>query len=130
MYIYEVRIRFFNNSSSNHIIKTIYMDLFELKSLSKAGVIKLEITADDLQKVMKDVARETANILLAKMEEERSPEFLPRKEAMVLLNVTTALTMIRWEEKGSLNPHRIGGRIFYRKDEILKAFEEFKREEV
>jgi hypothetical protein len=106
------------------------MDLFELKSLSKGGVVKLEITADDLQKVMKDVARETANILLAKMEEERSPEFIPRLEAMKLLNVTTALTMIRWEEKDFLHPHRISGRVFYRKDEILSAFEKFKREEV
>jgi len=106
------------------------MDLFELRSFSKAGVVKLEITADDLMKVMKDVARETANTLLAKMEEERSPEFISRKEAMALLKVTTALTMIRWEGKGYLNPHRIGGRIFYRKDEILNAFEKFKREEV
>lgn len=106
------------------------MDLFELKSLSKGGVIKLEITADDLEKVMKDVARETANILLAKMEEERSPEFISRKDAMKLLNVTTALTMIRWEKKDYLHPHRISGRVFYRKDEILSAFEKFKREEV
>ena len=62
------------------------MDLFELKSLSNAGVLKLEITADDLKKVMKDVARETAITFLAKMEEERTPQFIPRKEAMKMLN--------------------------------------------
>jgi hypothetical protein len=99
-------------------------------SFSSAGVLKLEITAEDLEKVMKNVARETANSLLAKMEEERTPEFIPRKEAMKMLNVTTALTMIRWEEKGYLNPTRIGSRIFYRKDEVVTAFEKFKREEV
>lgn len=99
-------------------------------SLSNAGVVKLEITADDLLKVMKAVARETASSFLAKMEEVRSPEFIPRKEAMKMLNVTTALTMIRWEEKGYLNPHRIGGRIFYRQDEIVTAFEKFYRKEV
>jgi len=99
-------------------------------SLSSAGVIKLEITADDLQRVMKDVARETASSFMAKMEEERSPEFIPRKEAMKMLNVTTALTMIRWEVKGYLNPHRIGGRIFYRQDEVVAAFEKFSRKEV
>jgi hypothetical protein len=98
-------------------------------SLSNAGVVKLEITVDDLQKVMNDVARETANFCLAKMNEERSPEFIPRKEAMKMLNVTTALTMIRWEEKGYLNPHRISGRIFYRQDEVVTAFEKFVRKE-
>lgn len=98
-------------------------------SLSNAGVIKLEITADDLQKVMKEVARETAISFLSKMEEERSPEFIPRKEAMKILNVSTALTMIRWEEKGYLNPHRIGGRIFYRQNEVIAAFEKFYRME-
>lgn len=108
---------------------TIQMNKDFFTSLSKAGVLKVEITAEDLQKVMKDVARETANSLLAKMEEERSPKFIPRKEAMVFLNVTTALTMIRWEEKGYLNPHRIGGRIFYRQDDIVAAFEKFCRKE-
>ena len=98
--------------------------------LSNARVVKLEITADDLLKVLKDVAKETANYLLAKMNNERSPEFIPRKEAMKMLNVTTALTMIRWEEKGYLNPHRTGGRIFYRKDEVIAAFEKFCRKEV
>lgn len=98
--------------------------------LSNAGVVKLEITADDLQKVMKDVARETAISLLAKMEEERTPQFITRREAMKMLNVTTALTMIRWEGKGYLNPHRISGRIFYRLDEVISAFEKFCREEV
>lgn len=97
--------------------------------LSNARVVKLEITADDLLKVMKDVVRKTANSFLAKMEEERSPQFFKRKEAMKMLNVTTALTMIRWEEKGYLNPHRISGRIFYRQDEIVAAFEKFCRKE-
>lgn len=98
-------------------------------SLSNAGVIKLEITADDLLSVMKDVSRETANFCLAKMNEDRSPEFMPRKEAMKLLNVSTALTMIRWEEKGYLNPHRISGRIFYRQDEVINAVEKFSRQD-
>ena len=106
------------------------MNIDFFKSLSNAGVVKLEITVDDLLKVMKDIARETANTFLAKMEEERTPQFIPRKEAMKMLNVTTGLTMQRWEEKGYLNPHRISGRIFYIKNEIVDAFERFKREEV
>lgn len=96
--------------------------------LSNAGVLKLEITADDLQKVMKDVARETANFFIAKMEEERTPEFITRKEARMMLNVKTDLTMIQWEKKGYLMPNRIGGRIFYRKDEVISGAEKFSRQ--
>lgn len=100
-------------------------------SVSNAGVLKLEVTAEDLMVVLKKVASETANNLLAEMNKERIPEFVPtRKEAMKMLNVTTALRMIRWEEKGYLNPFRIGGRIFYRKDEVISAFENSEREEV
>lgn len=99
-------------------------------SLSSVGVLKLDITTDEFLKVMKDLARDTANFCLAKMNEERSPEFITRKEAKEMLKVTTDLTMMRWEGKGFLNPHRISGRVFYRKDEILSAFEKFKREEV
>jgi len=103
------------------------MNLIELSSLGMAGVVKLEITASDLLNVLNDVAKATANSILTKMNGDRSPEFIPRKEAMKMLNVTTALTMIRWEEKEYLIPHRIGGRIFYRKDEVVAAFERFSR---
>ncbi len=99
-------------------------------SLSNAGVIKLEITADDLLKAVKEVAKETANVLLAEMNKERIPEFISRKEAMQLLKVKTVLTMIKWEEKGDLDSYRISGRIFYRKDEVINSLEKFKREEV
>jgi hypothetical protein len=92
-----------------------------------AGILKLEVNADDLMKVMKDVIAETTNSLIAKFYEERNPEFIPRKEAMKKLNVKTSLTMQRWEEQGYLIPHRIGGRIFYRQDELATAAEKFSR---
>ncbi len=98
-----------------------------INGISNAGVLKLEITAEDLLKVIKDIVKETANSVLTMMNEERNPKFISRKEAMKMLNVTTSLTMMRWEEKGYLNPHRIGGRIFYRNDEVVAAFEKFSR---
>ena len=91
------------------------------------GVLKYEITAQDLEQVIEDVVIKTTEVILAKLEKEHSPEFIPRKEAMKKLNVKSPLTMSRWEEKGYLNPHLIGGRIFYRQDEIKEAFERFKR---
>ncbi|SHJ88086.1 hypothetical protein SAMN05444280_1375 [Tangfeifania diversioriginum] len=54
-------------------------------------------------------------------------EFIPRKEAIERLNVKTANTMSSWEEKGYLNPHRIGGRIYYRQNEFAGSAERFPR---
>lgn len=100
-----------------------------IKNVTNSGVIKLGITADDLVKVMKDVARETANSLFAKMEEERSSKFISRKEAMQMSNVATAPTMIRWEEKGYLSPLSINDQIYYEQDEVIAAIENIQRQE-
>lgn len=98
-----------------------------LSSVSNAAVVKYEITADDLMKMMREVIKETTNSILAKFDEERSPELIPRKEAMKRLDVKSEATMINWERKDYLSPHKIGGRIFYRQDEIVDAFERFSR---
>ena len=100
------------------------------ESLGNAGTIKYEITAKDLGEVIAEVITKTTNSILSKFEQERSPEFIPRKEAMKMLNVKTANTMSSWEEKGYLKPIRDGGgRIHYRKDELIDAMERFRREE-
>ena len=98
-----------------------------LNSISNAGAIKLEVTADDLLEMVRKVVEDTASLIYSKLKEERNPEFMTRKDAMKLLNVKTALTMIRWEEKGYLNPHRISGRVYYRQNEVTDAFEKFSR---
>lgn len=104
------------------------MNLIDIESLGKNGVIKIEITVSDLVCVVKDVANATATSFLEKMNKERSPELITRKEAKKMLNITTDCTMIKWEDKGFLKPYRIGGRIFYQRDEIIAAFERFSRE--
>ena len=96
--------------------------------VDNVSAVKLEVTAEDLMKVVMDIIRETTNTILAKFDEERSPEFIPRKDAMKMLNVKTANTMSSWEEKGYLKPHRLGGRIYYRQDELADAAERFRRE--
>ncbi len=53
-----------------------------IDSESNAGVLKYEITAEDLMKVVMDIIRETTKSILTKYDEERSPDFIPRKEAV------------------------------------------------
>lgn len=44
--------------------------------------VKYEITAEDLERVIEDVVVRTTEVLLAKFENERSPKFVTRKEAI------------------------------------------------
>ncbi len=104
------------------------MDIIPYLENSKAVAIKVEITAEDLIQVIKNVAEETVKIILSKVIDSRDSDFVPRKQAMTLLNVKSPITMMKWEEKGYLTPHKISGRIFYRKDDITNAFEKFSRE--
>lgn len=101
--------------------------IFDKKSKISLTV-KLEIPVKDLETLIEDVVCKTIEVLLAKFEKERTPEFIPRKEAMKMLKVKTANTMSSWEEKGYLSPNRIGGRIYYRQDELVGVAERFERE--
>ncbi|MGQ8335816.1 hypothetical protein ACUNWD_04645 [Sunxiuqinia sp. A32] len=103
----------------------MYKELFE--NIAGERVMRLELTADDLMTVMQNVAKETADAIIKDRNEKPSTELIPRKEAMKMLNVKTTLTMMRWEEKGYLQPHRISSRIFYKKGEVLAAATRLKR---
>lgn len=103
------------------------MELSSLSSLSNTAVLKYEIAADDLIKMVREVVKQTTDSVLAKFDEERSPEFIPRKDAMKRLEIKSEATMINWERKGYLKPHRMGGRVFYRQNEVVEAFERFSR---
>ena len=103
------------------------MTQFNFNDVSSIAAVKLEATADDLMKLIRDVITETTNSIIAKLDEGRSPEILTRKEAMKKLDIKSEATMINWEKKGYLSPHRIGGRIFYQKNEVVDALERFTR---
>lgn len=104
------------------------MNILPFLNNSNAVAIKIEITANDLVDVIKRVTEETVEILLSKLIVDKPSDFITRKDAMTLLNVKTAVTMIRWEEKGYLIPHKISNRIYYRKNEVLKALEVLNRD--
>ncbi|KJF45360.1 MerR family transcriptional regulator [Draconibacterium sediminis] len=85
--------------------------------IRESGVIRSTDVAN-LPPISKDESSDSS---------EEEDKLITRKEAMRLLNVKTVLTMIRWEEKGILNPLRINSRIRYWKSEILDAAESFQR---
>lgn len=98
-----------------------------LESIDGVATLKLEVSADDLMKMMERVIKETTNSVLAKLNEGRPSELYTRKEAMKKLGVKSEATMINWEKKGYLSPHKLGNRIFYRQDDLVEALERVER---
>jgi hypothetical protein len=91
---------------------------------TKAGKVIIEMTPPDLEELIK----KTAHIVASEVLGGKNEELITRQDAMELLGVKTVLTMIRWERKGYLNPRRIGGRVLYKRGEVLKSAEEFERQ--
>ena len=91
------------------------------------GEIKFEMNSNDLENFAEYIVEKVVDRISHKDEKLSNDDLIPRKEAMKILNVKTVLTMMRWEEKGILSPHRISSRIFYKKSEVIEAVERFER---
>jgi Helix-turn-helix domain len=75
---------------------------------------KLEKQSDTI------VLRLTEFFNQSKKEDLSAKEWLNSKETETLLKIS-AVTRWEWSKKGILNPHKIGSRLRYRKDEVLQA---------
>ena len=112
----------------NHL-NSLKMNLDILSNPDIQGTVKFEITASDLLAVIDNAVNKAKEAFAKEADQIANDEFIPRKEAMEILNVKTVLTMIRWEKKEYLTPYRMSSRIFYKKSEVLAAVEQFKRME-
>lgn len=82
-----------------------------MRSFSSAGVIKLEMTPEILQDLVRDVIRKTIEEVVEAFGIDRQVDLITIKEAMEILKIKTAVTMMSWEEKGYLKPRKISGDI-------------------
>jgi excisionase family DNA binding protein len=68
------------------------------------------------------VARALAQQVNEAAEKEKNEELLNDQQAAELLGVKRK-TVFSWKQKGLLPSHRLGGRIFYKRGEVLAALE-------
>ena len=101
------------------------MNINFFTSLKAFGDFKLEMTVADFLNAMENVAKETEDSLLAKVEKLSTPRFIPREEAMKMFEVTEVQKVIVWERLGFLTPYQVDGQIFYSLDEIIATLKIF-----
>lgn len=74
-----------------------------------------------IDKKLKDLQQQVANLTQA-LEAKKTVEFLTSKEVMVWLKISRQ-TLHRWKEKGILTAYNVGGKILFKKSEILAMVE-------
>ncbi|WP_312922942.1 helix-turn-helix domain-containing protein [Empedobacter brevis] len=82
----------------------------------------LNISKDDLFDLMVEAAKSAKDTISSK---EESNELLTRQETSKLLNINST-TLWRWTNSKKLVPYGIGGRVYYKRSEVLEAVKSLK----
>ena len=78
--------------------------------------ITVVVSLDDLRLLLRETLEEQRKI-------PAQEEYLSRKETARLLSVTVA-TLYNWRRAGNLKPVRIGHKLFYRRSDLQRLFNE------
>lgn len=79
------------------------------------------VSRDDLRKIIRDELT-TAIEELNHSRKSEPASLLRRSDVAKFFNVSL-VTVHSWINRKILTPHKIGGRIFFKKDEVLQALE-------
>lgn len=79
------------------------------------------LSSDDLKSLIQDSVRtELSKINLNKASTPETEQPISQTEALAFLGKSRQ-TLNEWRRKGVISGHRLGGRIFYFKSELVKA---------
>jgi hypothetical protein len=80
------------------------------------------LSVDQLQDCLKVIVREAVKEELQKVNSKDDDILLSRRDAAKLFQPAISLTTLSaWCRDGKLQPHHIGGRVFFKRSEILNA---------
>jgi hypothetical protein len=76
------------------------------------------ISAEELIESLRPMIREEVRLVFSEQEERL---LSPAETCKLFIPAITKATLTAWTEKGWLQEHRIGGRVFYLKSEVLAS---------
>ena len=76
------------------------------------------ITIDQLVESLRPMIREEVRLIFSEQEEQL---LSPAETCKLFIPAITKATLTAWTDKGWLQEHRIGGRVFYIKSEVLAS---------
>lgn len=85
------------------------------------GTIQLiQITSDEFRQTMADIVRQEVGKLKSDFQPKEPTEYMTRNEVRDFLNVDLS-TVHNLTKRGKLKAYGLGGRVYYRRDEVEAA---------
>ena len=91
---------------------------------NKGSQLLLLIGADELKSIVEDAVRKV--MLELKEDAPQIDEFLTSRQLCSMLHVSIS-TIVNWRKAGKLKPRKIGGRILFRREDILTKIDELRQ---
>ncbi len=86
--------------------------------------IQIQLSPQELEDLIKRAVREESQKVALPPENDK---YLTRHEAKNLIGVKSDTSMINYERRGLITPHKIGKKVMYKESEILEALKKFER---
>lgn len=85
----------------------------------------IQITPDQLKEQFSEVVQSQINELKKHFEPKTPTEYLTRREVAKMLGINLT-TLNNWTKKGILKSYGVGGRVYYKRNEVENAVIELK----
>ena len=85
-----------------------------------------QFTPNELKSLLKEGVQQVVNQIREEFQPKTPTEYLTRKQVAKMLDINLT-TLNNWTNKGVLISYGIQGRVYYKRDEVERAFIELKQ---
>ena len=85
-----------------------------------------ELTTNELKSLLKENVKQEFNQLKEEILCKTPTQYLTRKQVAKMLDINLT-TLNNWTNRGALTSYGIQGRVYYKRDEVERAFIELKQ---
>ena len=85
-----------------------------------------ELTTNELKSLLKESVKQEFNQLKEEILCKTPTQYLTRKQVAKMLDINLT-TLNNWTNRGALTSYGIQGRVYYKRDEVERAFIELKQ---
>ena len=85
-----------------------------------------ELTTNELKSLLKESVKQEFNQLIEEILCKTPTQYLTRKQVAKMLDINLT-TLNNWTNRGVLTSYGIQGRVYYKRDEVERAFIELKQ---
>ena len=85
-----------------------------------------ELTTNELKSLLMEGVQQVVNQIREEFQPKTPTEYLTRKQVAKMLDINLT-TLNNWTNRGALTSYGIQGRVYYKRDEVERAFIKLKQ---